>query len=214
MRRVGGVVVGAAVAVAMLTGCSSETGGEDKKGGKRDVKAGATAKEAAPARTLGDKGTACELPVRFELEKSWKPKAVDMPADKELAALGQQGPVTLVCEIDAKPAGHIGFLRVWTGTKGAAAKGGTPTALLKAFMADSDDSPSGVKYREIKAGDLPAAEVTYTAKALDDTKRERALAVMTPQGGLVLHLGGLDTDEHEAMLPAYERAKRTMAYGA
>ncbi|MET7762285.1 lipoprotein [Streptomyces sp. NPDC005393] len=203
MRRVGGVVVRAAVVAAMLTGCSWASDGENKKGGKGGVK-------AAPLRTLGNKGTACELPVRFELEKSWKPEVVDVSANPELGPLGKQGPVTLVCEIDAKPAGHIGFLRVWTGTKGPAATGGTPTALLKAFMAAASNTPRGAEYREVKAGELPAAEVTYTAEALGDSKRERALAVMTPHGGLVLHLGGLDTDEHEAMLPAYERAKKSM----
>ena len=45
------------------------------------------------------------------------------------------------------------------------------------------------------------------------SKEQRALAVTTKRGPVVLHLGGLDTEEHRAMLPAYELAKRTLRAG-
>ncbi|MEU0406082.1 lipoprotein, partial [Streptomyces sp. NPDC006197] len=71
---------------------------------------------------------------------------------------------------------------------------------------------SAVTYRETRAGALAAAEVTYTthSELTDETKEQRAFAVSTPKGAVVIvHLGGLDTDEHRAMLPAYELAKST-----
>ncbi|MDX3227442.1 lipoprotein [Streptomyces sp. ME19-01-6] len=217
MRIPGRAAVGAAVAIGVigmfggLTGCSSDSGDGDKggKSGKGGVEV------AAASGELGGRDTACALPVRFSLAKSWKAEAVKEVegADPELGStLLEQGPVTLVCEIDAKPAGHIGFLRVWTGDKGKAAAGTKPRQLLKAFMA-GEKHVRDARYSEVKAGDLPAAEISYILDDpdLDESKRERALAVMTPQGGVVLHLGGLDSEEHEAMLPAYELAKQTMA---
>ncbi|MEU1665806.1 lipoprotein [Streptomyces sparsogenes] len=225
MRKPGRAAVGAAVAIGVigmlgaLTGCSSDSdgdGGDGKggKGGKSGSRSGGVEVAAAGGK-LGGAGTACELPVRFDLAESWKPEAVKelKGVDPELGStLVKQGPVTLVCEIDAKPAGHIGFLRVWTGDKGKAAPGGEPRRLLKAFMA-GEKHIRDARYTEAKAGDLPAAEVSYTLDdpSLDAPKPERALAVVTPRGGVVLHLGGLDTEEHKAMLPAYELAKRTMA---
>lgn len=225
MRKQGRAAVGAAVAIGVigmfgvLAGCSSDSGndgGGDKGGkhGKGGAKNGG-AETAAAAGKLGGPDTACALPVRFSLATSWKPEAVKEleGADPELGStILSQGPVTLVCEIDAKPAGHIGFLRVWTGNKGEAAAGAEPRQLLKAFMA-GEKGVRDARYSEVKAGDLPAAEISYILDApeLDESKRERALAVVTPKGGVVLHLGGLDTEEHNAMLPAYELAKRTMA---
>lgn len=220
MRIPGRAAVGAAVAIGVigmfgaLTGCSSDSG-DDNKSHKGDKSGKGGVKVAAASGELGGRDTACALPVRFSLAKSWKPEAVKelAGADPELGStLLSQGPVTLVCEIDAKPAGHIGFLRVWTGDKGKAAAGTEPRQLLKAFMAE-EKGVRDAQYSDVKAGDLPAAEISYILDNpdLDESKRERALAVVTPKGGVVLHLGGLDSGEHDAMLPAYELAKQTMA---
>jgi hypothetical protein len=122
-------------------------------------------------------------------------------------ALLHQGPVTAACEVDAKPAGHIGFLRVWTGEPGD----DDARAVLKAFVA-AEGGTSKAKYHDFTTGDLKGVEVEYlfTSKLLDETKPERALAVTTTNGPVVVHLGGLDSGEHRAMLPAYELAKRTL----
>ena len=122
-------------------------------------------------------------------------------------ALLHQGPVTAACEVDAKPAGHIGFLRVWTGKPG----NDDARTVLEAFVA-AEGSTSKAKYQDFKAGGLKGVEVQYlyTSELLDETKPERALAVTTARGPVVVHLGGLDTGEHRAMLPAYELAKRTL----
>ncbi|MFJ4685497.1 lipoprotein [Streptomyces sp. NPDC088789] len=125
----------------------------------------------------------------------------------ELAGLLQQGPVTLVCEIDAKPAGHVGFLRVWTGEKGEA----DPRAVLTEFLA-GEDGVSKERYSTFSGDGGSGAEVAYllTIEFLDETKKERAFAVTTPDGPVVVHLGGMDSAEHDAMIPAYELAKKTL----
>jgi hypothetical protein len=208
-----------------LAGCSADGTGADGKtsaGAKPSVSASPAADGAAEVAEsggrIGTADSACELPVTFDVASDWEAEAVEGPAggsggaDSESAeavadALLHQGPVTAVCEIDAKPAGHIGFLRVWTGKPGA----GDARTVLEDFVA-AEDGANGAKYRAFTGGGLDGAEVTYryTSELLDETKKERALAVATPDGPVVLHLGGMDSEEHEAMLPAYELAKRTL----
>ncbi len=161
---------------------------------------------------MGATGSACPLPVTFGLAADWKPKAVSPPEgeqEKELfEALAVQSPVTAACEIDAKPAGHVGFLRVYVNDDASA----TARATLEAFVA-AGSAPSEAVYREVRAGALAATEVTYveTVALLDQRKKSRALAVATPRGAVVLSLGGMDDAEHEAMLPAFGLARSTLA---
>ncbi|MEV7674775.1 lipoprotein [Streptomyces sp. NPDC088752] len=164
---------------------------------------------AVAAASLGGPGTACPLPVSFSLAQAWEPKAVRNPEDPEFAVLTRQGPATVRCEVDAKPAGHIGFLRVWTAEKGSASS--SARALLEAFV-KAEKGSSGAAYRETTAGALPAVEVAYTVRSelLDEEKEERAFAVATQKGAVVVHLGGMDTEEHRAMVPAYELARTTL----
>ncbi|MFH8370555.1 lipoprotein [Streptomyces sp. NPDC018031] len=195
MRRVSRAVVGAVVAMGVLSGCSSG-GGEEPK---------------AAEKKLGDRGTACELPVHFTLATSWKAEAITPATVDRMGPLGRQGPLTPACELDARPTGHTGFLTVWSGTGGAAAPGGTPRALLEKFV-DDENFASDIEYRDTRAGGLPATEVGYTVADLSagEVRPERALAVMTGHGGVVIHLGGLNAAEHQALLPAFELAKRTL----
>lgn len=225
--RVGSVrgrVVQAVVLAAVLGGCSQSPDGEAKATGSPSAAGSAGAESAVAARggTVGAAGSACELPVSFDIAKSWKPKWID--AEKELSkaskgsdgdlggavadAFLRQGPVTTACEIDAKPAGRIGFLRVWTGEPGDA----DARTVLRQFVA-AEDNTSKEKYRSFRtATGLSGVEVEYlyTSKLLEETKKESALAVSTPDGPVVLHLGGMDTEEHNAMVPAYELAKQTL----
>ncbi|MDV5148112.1 lipoprotein [Streptomyces sp. SBC-4] len=173
----------------------------------------ATTAAAASHATLGGPGTACALPVSFGLAEKWKPQAIVNPEDLEFAALTRQGPATARCEVDAKPAGNIGYLRVWTAGKGTAGQG-SARAALEGFV-KAEEKTSAVTYRETKAGALPATEVTYTVhnEVMEESKEERAFAVATPKGTVIVHLGGLDTGEHREMLPAYELAKTTLKLG-
>jgi hypothetical protein len=215
LRGVSAGLVPAALATVVLTGCSSE-GDSDRpqpgasakgaaKGEAQGAGKGDAAKAAAKGGTVGGAGSPCALPVSFDLAAGWKPKAVK--EDKQFGLL-KQGPVTLVCEIDAKPAGNIGFLRVWTGGRA----GDDPRKALEAFVAEEAKSRDKVAYAQIKAGEYAATEVTYrnTNEFLDAPKKERALAFTTPKGVVVVHLGGLDNEEHEGMLPAYELAKKSL----
>ncbi|MEU4875768.1 lipoprotein [Streptomyces sp. NPDC021608] len=208
----------AALLTGLLTGCAAAED-EGVKAGASGASAGTSAKTAARGGAVGASGSACELPVAFDVAEFWKAKAVDAKeasaASGDLAeladALLRQGPVTMACEIDAKPAGKIGFLRVWTGEPGDA----DARAVLKAFVA-AEKGASKAVYRAFTSGDVTGAEVEYvtTSELLEESKAERALAVTTPRGPVVLHLGGMDSQEHEAMLPAYELAKSTLHVNA
>lgn len=207
-RTVRGLVPVLLAALA-LAGCSSGSGGDGPKTAKATGAAGP--KAAARGGTVGGAGSGCELPVAFDLAEHWKAKAVEpVDPDSELAGLATQGPVSMVCEIDAKPAGHLGFLRVWQGGAGA----GTPRRALEGFV-KADENASEITYTPAAAGKPAVTEVSYTLRSelMDESRPARAFAVATPQGPVVVHLGGLDTQEHQAMLPAYELAKRTVRLG-
>ncbi|MER5194152.1 lipoprotein [Streptomyces sp. NPDC002755] len=195
-----------------MTGCAAEKAESEGASGASATK---DAKVARRGGSIGASGSACELPVGFDIAEFWKAEAVD--AEESSAATGdladladaflRQGPVTMACEVDAKPAGKIGFLRVWTGEPGDA----DARAVLEEFVA-AEKGASGARYSTVKAGDITGTEVVYTttSELLEETKQEHALAVTTSEGPVVLHLGGMDTAEHEAMLPAYELAKSTL----
>ncbi|MFF5336783.1 lipoprotein [Streptomyces sp. NPDC013181] len=211
LRTVRGLVP-VLLAAAALTGCSSEPeSGDGAKAGKPAEKSAAPAvKAAAKGGTVGGAGSGCELPVTFDLAKDWKPKAVEIDPDSEFAELAKQGPVTMACEIDAKPAGQIGFLRVWQ------AKGSDASAreTLEGFVG-AEENASKATYKEVGSGGQSLVEVTYTfhSELMDEDRPTRAFAVETPKGPVVVHLGGLDADEHEEMLPAYELAKKSVRVG-
>ncbi|MGW2635816.1 lipoprotein [Streptomyces sp. NPDC001348] len=218
MGAVRGRVVPVVLLAAVLGGCAGSPDGEDVRSSPSASTTGgdsgtATGEVTESGGRTGAAGSACELPVTFDVAKGWKAKAIEAEADASGAAgdladaLLHQGPVTAVCEIDAKPAGHIGFLRVWKGKPG----GADARAVLRAFVA-AEDNTGKEKYRAFRTGGVSGVEVdyVYTSKLLGESKKETALAVTTPHGPVVLHLGGLDTEEHEKMRPAYELAKRTL----
>jgi len=205
---------------AVVPGCSEGSGeaADDRASTSAEASGGGPA-AAKSGGSVGAAGSACELPVTFDVAADWEAKAVDTepgegddePARELADALLRQGPVTAACEIDAKPAGHIGFLRVWTGEPGDA----DARSVLREFVA-AEQGAEKAAYRAFETADgVTGTEVTYRyrSKALDETKEERALAVTTKRGPVVLHLGGMDTGEHRAMLPAYELARRTLRVG-
>lgn len=212
MGSLGRRAVPLALLAGMLTGCgvSARATGVTESGH-------ASGAAARRGDTVGAAGSACALPVTFDIARGWRAAAVEGPAagvsdgtDADPAeSLLRQGPVTLVCEIDAKPAGSIGFLRVSTGKPGS----GDAGAVLRAFVA-AEDGTSGARYRPFTftSGGPAGVRVDYvhTSELLGESKRESALAVVTPRGPVVLHLGGLDSAEHDAMLPAFELARQTL----
>ncbi|MEU9266131.1 lipoprotein [Streptomyces sp. NPDC048251] len=215
MGNVGQGLTLAALLTGLMTGCAAEEAESDGTSGATGASARTTAKVAQRGGSIGAAGSACELPVTFDIAEFWKAEAVDAEeatgATDDLADLAdaflRQGPVTMACEVDAKPAGKIGFLRVWTGEPGDT----DARAVLEDFVA-AEQGASGARYSTVKAGEITGTEVEYvtTSELLEETKKEHALAVTTTEGPVVLHLGGMDTSEHEAMLPAYELAKSTL----
>lgn len=196
------------LAAAALTGCSSDP--ESDEAAKPEKSAAPAVKTAAKGGTVGGAGSGCELPVTFDLAKDWKPKAVEVDPDSDFAELAEQGPVTMACEIDAKPAGQIGFLRVWRAKTTTV----TPREALKGFVG-ADENASGAAYKEVTGGGQPLTEVAYTvhSELMDEDRPAHAFALSTPDGPVVIHLGGLDSDEHGEMLPAYELAKQSVRVG-
>ncbi|MCB5168438.1 lipoprotein [Streptomyces bambusae] len=216
MRTVTGVLMAGAV-LPGLTACGpAQPESAASSGGPLDPKPSATAgaegaKPAGSAKSVGGAGSPCRLPVTFTLAQDWKPKAITYDKDDRFASLFEQGGTTLACEIDAKPAGNIGFLRVWVADRPAAS--GDARTVLRSFMADEKPTGKPPVYTTVQAGPagLHAAEVGYTTSPLDEPKQERAFAVVTPRGeAVVVHLGGLDTEEHQDMLPAYRLALQSL----
>ncbi|MFF9276855.1 lipoprotein [Streptomyces griseosporeus] len=217
-----------AAQVLLLAGVLAGCGGSDDEGARPAATAPAgqtgapgAASPAASGGRIGAAGSACRLPVTFEVARGWKAKAIaspkpsGSPAGEFAEELGEdlvdgllrQGPVTAVCEIDAKPAGHIGFLRVWKGEPGDADARG----VLQGFVT-AEEGARHATYRTFTSGGLTGARVDYEvwSELLEESKKECALAVVTADGPVVVHLGGMDDQEHEEMLPAFELARRTL----
>ncbi|MEU5323357.1 lipoprotein [Streptomyces sp. NPDC021056] len=213
-----------ALLAGVLAGCSEAA--DDKEDAKTSASASASAGQVAESGdSIGAAGSACELPVSFDLAKDWEAEAIDSAAAEDKASptdsgdlddeiseevldsILRQGPVAAACEVDAKPAGYIGFLRIWTGEPGD----DDARTVLKEFVA-AEDGARKAKYTSFTSGDLAGVEVEYvvTSALLDETKKESAFAVATPDGPVVVHLGGMDTEEHEKMTPAFELAKKTL----
>ncbi|WP_433305958.1 lipoprotein [Actinoplanes sp. CA-030573] len=197
MRHVPWAASAALLLSALLTGCSDHAP-PAAPAPPPSTLAAAWGTDPAPAAAAGKPG-ACKLPVTFDVAKSWKASSVpDGVAD--------QGGFALRCEIDAKPAGHIGFLRVWVGDGKA-----EPGAALDAYLAE-EPGVVGRQTRTVKAGDLPAAEATYLTEnaELGVRRQERALAVATGTSTVLLVIGGLSPEEHRELLPAYVLARQTL----
>jgi hypothetical protein len=213
-----GAAVTAALLLGLVGGCAADTGASPA-GQPAGSPAAAKAQPAKaqpgqpwrddtkPAAAAGKfSGRTCDVPISFDLAASWSPKAVKLDGG-ELDALAKQGGATMKCEIDAKPAGNIGFLRVWTPDQ----RGATPQQVLKAFLA-GEKRLSEQQYRDTSAGGLTAAEVTYLrySPITEESKRERVLAVQAPTGIALLVLSGFNNQEYEEMLPAYLLAQQSL----
>ncbi|WKK26297.1 lipoprotein [Streptomyces olivoreticuli] len=222
MRKFTWGAASAVLTVGVLTGCSSAADKETSASAPASPSASVSAPASAPAAKgsgksdawkkadtrIGDAGTACELPISFEAVKAWKPTGLSREDGELLGKFSGHTTFRGACELDAKPAGNIGFIRVWTADN---MTDKSPRQVLDAFMSE-EKRASDQRFSEVKAGELPAAEVVYKVKTVlaDEPKEERALAVTTPKGVTVVHLGGFDTQEHQEMLPAYEQAKKTV----
>ncbi|MEC3973783.1 lipoprotein [Amycolatopsis sp. H20-H5] len=187
MRSV--ITAAAAAALFVLAGCGSA----DQAASTTDApKPGA---QAPAGDEVGAAGSACPMPVTFKVAAKWKPQASTSGT--------KLGGAELLCEIDAKPAGSIGYVRVLL------AKGVTdPMAALGAYTAVGKNS--GFAYTDVQAGAVAAKEVTYTAKSMDVDLPNQVLAV--PVGGNValVTISSIDADLFKEIQPAFELAKSSL----
>jgi hypothetical protein len=151
--------------------------------------------EPAPAAAAGRSAPACDLAVTFAIAADWvaKPVSADVAA-----AFG--GPDRVACEIDAKPAGVIGFIRAYVATQADA------RAALDAHLQRSAQ-PSQQRFREVTT----PAGAGWEAGYRDEESAARAFAVPAGTGTVVIEWRGLDDEEHEAGLPAYVLARTSIA---
>src|SRR5437762_392000 len=96
----------AALSSTLLAGCSDKEPAPPATAGAASPAAWSDPAAAPRAAQVGKPGTPCVLPVSFDIAKSWKPAALP-------DGVAKQAGFTLRCEVDGKPAGHLGFLRVW-----------------------------------------------------------------------------------------------------
>ncbi|MGC4806803.1 lipoprotein [Micromonospora sp. DT233] len=198
-------VLAAALTLTTITGCAEQAttpaAAPSAGTGGSPVAAGAPwHDDVAPAAadiTVGPKGSACPLPMTFSMPADWKVKSAKATGFKA-------GPALLLCEIDAKPAGNIGFLRVWR-IEGAAPA--NPQATVDAFLAEYSKKATDQQYRPTKAGQVDSTEATW----VEEEARKRAIVIPAEGGTMMLTLGGLDDEEFEEMLPAYQLAKSSVS---
>ncbi|MEU9508487.1 lipoprotein [Micromonospora sp. NPDC048170] len=210
MHRRTRAAVLAALTIALTGGCAD--GKESPSaGGSPSASPSATASPVTPGppwhdevvaasagTTVGGKGTPCELPVTFSVPAQWKVKAV-----KGSAKFGEPrlGDALMLCEIDARPTGAVGFLRVWR-VDGVA---GGAEAHLKNFIGAYSPKGADAEYRRVKAGTLDAVEVSYL-KQSGGAVRDRAIALSSLYGPILL---SLDTPDTVELLPAYQLVKQS-----
>ncbi|MEU9825666.1 lipoprotein [Micromonospora chersina] len=204
MRRRTATAVVAVLTLAGVAGCG---GGKPRPAATASTAPSPTASpvvagppwydEVAPIEAtaeIGGKASPCPMGIIFSVPAKWRAEAVTAGRD---AAIGDAVPM---CEIDAKPAGHLGFLRVWDADAGLSQQ-----YTMDKFL-DAYGDATERQYRRTKAGPLDAFEASFLGP---NGTRERALLVSTIWGRYLLTLGGADDEEHLAMLPAYQLAKGT-----
>jgi hypothetical protein len=173
---------------ALLAACGGSNGsGTGGSGPWQD-----DVKPASAATKIGATGTACPMPVAIDIPDKWTPKA---PSSGDT-----QGGLDLACEIDGKPAGTVGFLRVWTVT------GLPPRQALQAYLSDEKDAGQ-VQYRDTTIGAGSGAEVIWVNP---DVGHLRAFATVAGQQTVVVTGGGIDDTEYQHLLPALLLAKRSL----
>lgn len=197
----GAAAVLGVVGMLGLAGCSGDDADDE------DVKAFAA---------VGAADSACPLPVVFDRDQGWVPKRprveeiTDASVQESLASLTSPGPFDLACELISPV--DLGALRVYTGP--AALAGRDPEALLETFVdAHEEGAARDVAFAPVTAeSGIALVEVTYERyDDLDEAYVPRHAFLAPGDDGVALFLlGGLDAEEHEGMLPAYELARRSV----
>ncbi|WP_430785545.1 lipoprotein [Actinoplanes sp. G11-F43] len=199
--------VSAVVALALVGGCSEAAPVETPASAPAAV---AVADPVAPGPRIGDAGSACPMPLSFATAADWKPAPINVEELGEMAALAMVGDFAVLCEIDAKPAGNIGFIRVYL-AKGLS---GQPRDHLAAYLEAGirGQEISGETYRDLRLGAQQGAELIWQSydKGLDHKGKYAAFALNTRDGAVVVQLSPFGADEYDEMLGAFQLAETTL----
>ncbi|CRK60474.1 hypothetical protein [Alloactinosynnema sp. L-07] len=158
--------------------------------------AACSADPAAPAKSANRLEAKCHI--TFEVADKWKAKPVEPSGDSLAEAAG----LKLCYEIDAKGAGLLGFIRVWSGDDPNADVRQT----LEAFLAEEGKKGAQHEYSQTKAGTTEVVEAVSATKEAKD----KGFAVATPKGIVAVLWRGLDDEEFEDGMAAYDLAKSTL----
>ena len=188
-------VLAVMLAAASVTACAGDPEPPAGAPGQTQTPASSVAEDWGdpPAAAAGGRSApACDLPVTFDIAAKWVPKPV---AAEVAEAFG--GPDRVACEVDAKPAGVLGFVRVYLATQA------DPRAALQARATGSTDQ----RFRQITTPAGVGWEIGYRA----EETLGRAFAVAAGAATVVVEWRGVDEDEHRAGLPAYVLARTSLA---
>lgn len=150
---------------------------------------------AAAAGKVGF-GAGCPFPATFSTPARWKP--VDASGTGTVVGSG----IRLVCEIDGKPAGVVGFIRVWVRTPDAT----PPAALGRAFVNGWATKATELRSRDLPIAGAPGAELQFRQAGT----LNRVFVVALPAAVVIVNWGGTDDEEHVSGLPAYILARSTI----
>lgn len=131
-----------------------------------------------------------------DVAAKWVPEPVSAEAAE---AFG--GPNRVACEIDAKPAGILGFVRVYLATQA------DPRAALQAHATGTGPQATDQRFRRITTPAGAGWEIGYRS----DETLARAFAVPAGTGTVVVEWRGVDEDEHRSGRPAYVLARTSLA---
>ncbi|MFC4997843.1 lipoprotein [Dactylosporangium cerinum] len=167
-------------------------------GAAPSASAGAAADPAfvdpAPAAAAGKigPGTECAIPATLPIAAKWTPKDAAFYR-------WSTGGLTLRCEIDAKPAGVIGFIRVFT-YEGTDAQQALAVLMITPLFGGKTTGE-----REITIGGKSGVEAALAANM---NGPGRAFAT----GGVLVVWRGADEDEFKEGLPAYVLARTAISF--
>ncbi|MFF2022174.1 lipoprotein [Streptomyces sp. NPDC058171] len=185
----------------LLAGCTSTTVTEKpSEPGGRSASVDANGDEGGSGGgAVGGAGSACALPVSFDVARGWEAGATGASQDPKVS-------FSLVCEVEGTTT--PGLLRVWAGGR----SGDDPERALRAFVDDFVIRLARAEYAGVEAGEFTGAEVVYTEEDQAGTalpQKSRAFAVGSGEGVVIVHLWGTG-DAGAGMRTAYELAKRTV----
>ncbi len=184
------VLLTGAAAVAALTACSSTADPASPLSSSAPPSSSSGEQPAAAGPEIGAAGSDCPLPISISVADKWKASAIE-------------GEPELLCEISARPAGSIGFLRIYH-------KKGTTDAKAALTAYTAKPQYSGVKLTDIKAGSVAGEEASYTIDSSGDKSPGLVFAVPVSDGTVLVSLDSLDDDIQRDNRPAYELAKSSL----